>query len=667
MKRFESLFISPKTLLLIFLSVAALVIVSAYNELKQSKAEMLDLMSSQAHSLLETILVSSEEILYAQNEVESETIKRVRNNAKIIDLLLNKKSVSNSVLSEIAKENNIVEIQIYNYEGKLLFSTSRVNTDKRKIVQKFAPIINGKESEIIFGIRENPKSGSFEYTAAIATERNRIISITVDATELINFRKNIGFGILLRRLSQNKNVIYTALQSDYGILAASENVDSLSSINQTPFLQHALNDSTFTWRIAEFNGENVFEAAHPFVFNGNKVGVFRIGLNLAPLNSINERITRRIIVIGIFLLLFGSILIVLVFVRQNLVTARKQYRSIETFSKKLIENVQDAIIVTDENYLIKEINISAETLLGIASEKILKQKIFFSDLLKDCLDLDNRIGRLQQIECEINGSKKYLLVSQNEFTDESEEKNYVILIKDLTDLKELEKQIQRSEELLAMGELASGVAHEIRNPLNAIGTIVQQLDKDFEPADAKEEYHSLARLVYKEVRRINDTIKNFLKFAKPEPIVPDEFELSELIEEIRGQYSNLLSEKNISFSIKSNWNGTVYWDFNKIKQVLINLINNAQEAIKENGEISLDISKDKDNIIIKISDNGIGIPDKVQSRIFSLYFTTKAEGTGIGLSIIQRIINEHNGIIDFKSKENVGTTFTIKLPVKFKD
>ena len=269
---------------------------------------------------------------------------------------------------------------------------------------------------------------------------------------------------------------------------------------------------------------------------------------------------------------------------------------------------------------------------------------------------------MQQIECEINNEKRFLLFSKSKFIDENDNQNIVLVIKDLTEIKDLEKQVTRNQQLKAMGKLASGVAHEIRNPLNAIGTIVQQLNKDFEPVENSDEYHSLAGLVYREVKRINETIQNFLRFSRPEPIQKQPFELKEMINELKQQYSKILYENSIELIIDQNWNGEVNWDKNQIKQVLINLLQNSIEAIKKDGRIILDIQGENGKISISLHDSGPGISEKNLERIFDLYYTSKAEGTGIGLSVIQRIISEHNGLVTVESKEEEGTTFNIKLP-----
>lgn len=125
----------------------------------------------------------------------------------------------------------------------------------------------------------------------------------------------------------------------------------------------------------------------------------------------------------------------------------------------------------------------------------------------------------------------------------------------------------------------------------------------------------------------------------------------------------MLKEKSITFSHKLNWDGIVKWDRNQIQQVIMNLVQNSFDSIENKGEIYIESFKQNEDIIIKIKDNGPGIPSHILNKIFNLYFTTKAKGTGIGLSIVQKIIMEHGGIINVESEENNGTEFSIKLPI----
>ncbi len=497
--------------------------------------------------------------------------------------------------------------------------------------------------------------------------REKILNFEPHDPRFLEFKKKIGFGVLLRTaVAQNPRIIFAALQDTSNILAASGNVSVLQSISSSPFLQKSLTDSLFQTRITRFDSTEIFEAVHPFVFNGQKIGLMRLGLSLEPVQAINRRIYRRLVIITIVLILIGFIIFIFLFTRQRYSLLKKQYSIVETYSGKIIENVSDSIIVLDNTAGIKIFNRAAEKLFRKSANAMQGRKA--EDLFEHetCLDLLNSENVLTPLTCKLGGQKKYLLVSKSKFIDADGVENEIMVIRDLTQEKRLEEQMERKQRLTAMGELASGVAHEIRNPLNTISTIIQQLNKDFEPANDAQEYHQLAGLVYNEVNRINQTIQDFLRFSRPEPVQAAEFDLNTFLEDIRKQFGATLEEHGTSLKIHESWKGMVHWDQRQMRQVFINLIQNAIQAVPpKTGEIELSVRKrSEEELEIVIRDNGPGIKKEFLSNIFNLYFTTKAKGTGIGLSIVQRIIYEHGGIISVESEENTGAEFHIKLPVK---
>ena len=359
----------------------------------------------------------------------------------------------------------------------------------------------------------------------------------------------------------------------------------------------------------------------------------------------------------------GSLLLTYIFTRQNFDVLQKRYKVVEAYSNKVIQNVSDAVIVLDEKMNVKILNSAAENLINYSTEANDPATLLRSKPYEDLLNTS--IG-LEQIELTIDNNKKYLLISKSKFDTENNVENTILVIRDLTEQKVLEEQILRKERMSAMGELASGVAHEIRNPLNTISTITQQLHKDFEPKENIEDYKTLSALVAKEVKRINQTINSFLRFSKPEKISTEEFKLSELLNHIQSQYRPMLGEKSIDFSIELNWDGIVKWDKNQTQQALMNLIQNSFDSIDNSGKIKIEsFGYGTDKVKLVLTDDGSGIPQHILNKIFNLYFTTKAKGTGIGLSIVQKIIMEHGGTISVESKENLGASFTIILPIIF--
>jgi len=661
--------IQPKIFVFIFLVVAALVISSALYELNQNKKEMYELMTKQSNSLLETTLTASQNALLSYEELDNAIKNRLLNNANIVRLLYEKNKISNNLLKNITEQNNFHRIKIFNRNGKKIFrSHNETYSEHQEEVQAekiLSPIFNGEANILIVGINKPSYQSEYKYTIALATKDRSAIVLNIDAKELLDFRKKIGFGVLLKKVTLNSGIKYAALQDSSGILAASGNVRQLENIKDSPFLLSSLSDSTFAWRKIKSDSINVFEAVHPLTYKNSIVGLFRLGLSLEPIQAINNRIKRRLITSGIILFILGSLLLTYIFMRQNFNILKKQFKSLEAYSDKVIQNVSDAVVVIDKERKIKLFNSASVKLFNKNKKEVIGTELSLLFKTEDFNKIISPNFHIQQFRISLSNNKKYLLISKSVFTTEKESKNTVLVIRDLTEQKLLEEKIQRKERLVAMGELASGVAHEVRNPLNTIGTIVQQLNKDFEPKNNEEEFYSLTSLVNKEVRRINETVQSFLRFAKPQPIKPTKFILSELIEQIKQQYKPMLKEKSIEFNVNQSWNGEVVWDRNQIQQVLMNLIQNAYDTIYNNGIIKIDISKKNESrVTIQISDNGKGIPKHILDKIFNLYFTTKAKGTGIGLSIVQQILYEHNGLISVTSKEEIGTTFSIEIPIE---
>lgn len=663
-------FFQPHSLLLAFLVLAALMFSSGLIELHLSKNELMNLMEKQAHTVLVNLLVASSNSLLINEHLESYLRERLSNNANFIRHLYESGQINNLFLKQITEQHNIYRINIFNKEGKkiyrshkLLYEGLKEKTSPQEILK---PIFEGHQDTLIIGLKEARFESGVRYAIAVAASDRSAIVVNLDAEQLMHFRAKIGYGMLLKKIVANPGIIFVALQDTTGILVSSGNVRELEGVKESPFLSESFQNSTFGTRITKFGSIQVFEAVQPFVHQGRLIGLFRLGLSLGPLDAIKARLYRRIIFSSLVLFIIGAILFTFILAQQKLNILEKQYQVVETYSSDIIRNVSDVIIVYGRQSGIKIFNQAAEKLFNKNEAEVKGLPLSMIWDQSQCKDLVvQSVGCMQQIECKIQNLLRYLCVSKSAFYDQNNNENTILVIRDLTEQKSLEAQIQRTERLIAMGELASGVAHEIRNPLNTIGTIIQQLDKDFEPKCKSAEYHQLARLVYKEVRRINETVQDFLRFARPEPIQPQSFQLSDLINHLFQQYQSLLTKQQLQFTLDLTWDGEVSWDHRQMHQVLINLIQNALDVLSAHGKISIRVVDiNEKELEIRVHDTGPGIPADIRSKIFNLYFTTKAKGTGVGLSIVQRIVYEHGGIISVESAENRGTTFILRMPKK---
>jgi signal transduction histidine kinase len=230
-----------------------------------------------------------------------------------------------------------------------------------------------------------------------------------------------------------------------------------------------------------------------------------------------------------------------------------------------------------------------------------------------------------------------------------------------------QEALRRRDRLAAMGELSSTVAHEIRNPLNAIAMSVTRLRREFLDAvpvsgDDQEEAAELLGVLEVESRRVNDRIQQFLDFARPPRLAPRPADLGELIQSVGESAKATGAAKGVEVTSDPSGAVTATVDPEQLQQALENLVRNAVEATPEGGRVSILARRRGKFHEIEVTDTGKGIPPGDLSRLFDLYFTTKSEGTGVGLAVAQQVVTAHGGTIEVDSTPGRGTRMTIKLP-----
>ncbi|MCF7807914.1 MAG: ATP-binding protein [Candidatus Marinimicrobia bacterium] len=222
----------------------------------------------------------------------------------------------------------------------------------------------------------------------------------------------------------------------------------------------------------------------------------------------------------------------------------------------------------------------------------------------------------------------------------------------------LEKINRMNEKQVAMGELAAGVAHEIRNPLNAIGIVAQRLTREFHTGDEGEEFRGLTETMSSEIEKINRSLNDFLEYTRPTPLKLTTVNLGTVFSKIHKLYQSLAEERQIEFTIASP-NIQVKADIEYLQQALSNIIRNALDACDQGDQIHLGAARSGAGIEINVSDTGAGIDKRDLQRIFDLYYSTKSTGTGIGLAITHKIIADHGGTVEVDSELGKGSTFRI--------
>jgi two-component system sporulation sensor kinase A len=235
-------------------------------------------------------------------------------------------------------------------------------------------------------------------------------------------------------------------------------------------------------------------------------------------------------------------------------------------------------------------------------------------------------------------------------------KVYQIIIKDVTGQKKTEEKLQNAEKLSVVGQLAAGIAHEIRNPLTAIKGFTQLL--------YEEHKGDFAEVILSELERIEGIVNDLLVLAKPQITEMEETCLTNVVKSVITLLNSQAVMENIVIELtQSPGEFYVKCEKDKIKQVLINIIKNSIEAMPAGGKINVDIRQEDHSVIISVEDEGIGIPEERLAKLGEPFYSTKEKGTGLGIMICKKIIKNHGGNLYIHSRENEGTTVRITLPL----
>ncbi len=668
-----------RAVVLITISIAVIMFTSSIVELNQSKEEIFQLLNEHSSTLLESVIQSSNNTLNTSYEIEDLITEKLLTNARLIRKLDSLNVLDRDELIKIGLMNKLYRINIFDTKGNRILSNripepGHVHGEENiNRYDEIAPILKGETNELIIGLKNAEFSSEERFAVAVARSFNKgAIVVNLDAQSFLEFRKKIGIGKILQEMTKHHGIEYIVLQDSIGILAASEQIDTLESISNSNFLSQAMTSDSISSRIIEFGGNEIYEVVKRFKLDGEVIGLYRLGVTLEDVKNVESRMLRRLVIISIILAAISIIVLSIIFTTQNLKMVSDEYKKFKTLSSSVLENMSEAVLVTDKDLNITLFNKSSQQLFNLSEPEIggvniLKLKNNLLGLKEEYFFLKEKKPLYIEREISYDNQHKYLLIGITYTSENVNTKNFIIVIKDLTQIKTLEEEARKNEKLLAMGELASGVAHEIRNPINAIGMIAFRLNQEFVPESNKEEYSDIIKVLKNEVDRINRIITQFLSYAKPLEIKKAEININKFLNEIRNLFESQAKLKKINFIISGKKPETVWFDYDLIKQALINVVQNALNAfdtIDDKSTVEINYREESDNLVIVVTDNGSGIPDSIQSRIFDLYFTTRKDGNGLGLSIVQKIIGQHNGSIKVNSKLNTGTTFKITLPKK---
>lgn len=373
----------------------------------------------------------------------------------------------------------------------------------------------------------------------------------------------------------------------------------------------------------------------------------------------------QIILLSFILLLVGAGGLLTLVLIQNYRGSQKRLKSIRTFTDTLVSSLPLGLIAVSPEGLIRTCNPSAMQMLNLGEDSALGKELsqVFDRTIIDGLE-HHRHEPVHRWEAEPTveaGIKRSMLFTRVKIEEPTGgDGGIMILVQDLSQLRELEDQLQRAERDAVVGRMAAGVAHELRNPLSSVKGLALLLKSRFGDDHSAQQ---TADLMVEQVERLDRSISELLDYARPGLMTKTTLRIDELLAKAVLLIESDTESQNIEVQeLYGCGSATMVGDRDKLTQLFLNLFLNGIQAMDDGGTLNITTQCSVNEVTIEVSDSGCGIPADQVDKVFEPYFTTKYEGTGLGLAMSARIVQDHNGTISLSSRPGSGTTLTVTLP-----
>jgi two-component system sensor histidine kinase HydH len=403
------------------------------------------------------------------------------------------------------------------------------------------------------------------------------------------------------------------------------------------------------------------------LFDREQKQVLFLGLKMDRFKEIRRQEIVFAIFMGAVLFIVGSASVYFVFVVQNAYLVRRTLDEMRTYTRNVLESMANGLITVDRSLRIATYNPNALEILRKTKDEL------DGKLVSEILPLEDEIRQvlsdaesILEKEVKINGEgkgKSFLALTVSPLKDQesSRPKGAVVILRDMTLIRELEQEVITSEKFAALGRLSAGVAHEIRNPLNSIKGFIQYFQKKLalEPED-----YRYTDLMLTEVDRLNRVISKLLAYSKPREPRLTIRSAEEIVDHCVRVVEREARESGVEIIVEPSDPELplVMVDSDQMTQVFLNILINAIEATPSGEKVSIAlVGTHNGRLQVVTSDNGKGIPRENIDKLFDPFFSTKKKGTGLGLAIVKSIIEGHGGDIDVESDPGKGTKFIVTL------
>lgn len=492
----------------------------------------------------------------------------------------------------------------------------------------------------------------------------------------------MGWGLrevqtLMEETAQQPDVLYVALVDSKGKVVAHSDDDMVGKVLQVSLPAYGETSSRFS-----DEGERAFEvvrAYHPWTSrqakrptrakrtptagaDTDKDLYLVLALDPSPFESaLNEDLQHTAIMFGTMFLVGAAGFLSIIWAQYYRV-ARRSLKNIEAFTATLVNQMPVGLVAVDRDGRIQRTNEAALSILKCdpMQQGNIRELPCFVPLAEQLRSKEIVIEHEVQCRVDENHSVPLLVNAAVIHDADLDRAGYVFLFADLTGIKQLEEQLRRSERLAALGRLAAGVAHEIRNPLSSIKGFATILAGRFSEDDRD---RKIAQVMEQEVERLNRVISELLDFARPTELRKRICDCVEIIRHSLGLVERDALQHGVSIEYRVDPEDLkIEIDPDRFAQVLLNLYLNALQAMENGGTLKIGACQKTGRVILSITDSGIGISAEHLPHVFDPYFTTKPGGVGLGLANVHKIVEAHGGEIEVVSVPGQETSFIVSLP-----
>ena len=417
--------------------------------------------------------------------------------------------------------------------------------------------------------------------------------------------------------------------------------------------------------------ERILEVRQYFQFAGSEaIGGYYlgIGLKMTDLERIYHEDSRHRVMMTAILILLGTATLFFILVVQNFYLVQRTLDRMKSYTQYVVESMANGMISLDANGMITTINPAAAELTGIPKAKAHGLSFdsllsAYADEIRSVLQDDNTILNREIQYKSSDGSRIPMSLSATQVKDSNGVRlGAVVLLNDLREIRELNERARRAEHLASIGRMAATVAHEIRNPLSSIRGLAQYFTANSKDRDSEEQTY--AQTIVSESDRLNTVVSELLNYAGPLELNLEETNIEALFEDTIRTIALETEEKGIEIQryVEPDM-PAVLLDRDRLLQVLLNLTQNSITAMPDGGRLVLRARwlAGLQSIRLIVEDTGAGISENDIPRLFEPFFTTRTHGIGLGLAIVRKIIDAHNGNIEVRSEEGKGTKVILTI------